>query len=67
MLLPSWAKLVKLAEHPPLWEDRQLILLIAWAGLRWTEAVSLSVTDVWRDRARLSVQRVLAWRPDDQT
>jgi len=67
VLLPSWAELAKLAEHPPLWEDRLLILLIAWAGLRWTEAVSLSVTDVWRDRARLSVQRVLAWSPDDQT
>jgi len=67
VLLPSWAELARLAEHPPLWEDRLLILLIAWAGLRWTEAVSLSVTDVWRDRARLSVQRVLAWSPDDQT
>lgn len=66
MLLPSWAELAKLAEHPPLWEDRLLILLIAWAGLRWTEAGSLSVTDVWRDRARLSVQRVLAWSPDDR-
>ena len=29
--------------------------------------MSLSVTDVWRDRARLSVQRVLAWSPDHQT
>jgi hypothetical protein len=29
--------------------------------------VSLSVTDLWRDRARLSVQRVLAWSPDNQT
>lgn len=67
VLLPSWDELAKLAAHPPLWEDRLLILLIAWAGLRWTEAVSLSVTDVWRDRARLSVQRVLAWNPDDQT
>lgn len=25
------------------------------------------MTDVWRDRARLSVRRVLAWSPDDQT
>ena len=25
------------------------------------------MTDLWRDRARLSVQRVLAWSPDNQT
>lgn len=40
MLLPSWAELATIANHPRLWQDRLLILLIAWAGLRWTEAVS---------------------------
>ena len=54
-------------QRKPAREVRLLILLIACAGFRWTEAVSLSVTDVGRDRARLSVQRVLAWSPDDQT
>ena len=65
VLLPSWGEIAALASHPQRWDDRLLILLIAWAGLRWTEAVSLSVTDLWDDRPRLTVRRVLVWNPDE--
>lgn len=65
VLLPSWHELAVLASHPERWEDRLLILLIAWAGLRWSEAVGLSVTDVWPTRPRLSVRRIFAWDSQD--
>lgn len=61
VLLPSWKELAVLASHPARTEDRLLILTMAWAGLRWSEAVGLSVTDVWSDRPRLSVRRVFTW------
>lgn len=61
VLLPSWKELALLASHPARAEDRLLILTMAWAGLRWSEAVGLSVTDVWSDRPRLSVRRVFTW------
>lgn len=61
VLLPSWRELAVLSMHPDRLDDRLLILLIAWAGLRWSEAVGLSVSDVWTDRPRLSVRRIFAW------
>ena len=61
VLLPSWGELAKLASNPPLLDDRLLILTIAWGGLRWSEAVSLAVSDVWPSRPRLSVRRIFAW------
>ncbi|MCF8527233.1 MAG: site-specific integrase [Candidatus Nanopelagicales bacterium] len=67
VLLPSWRELADLAAHPDLWEDRLLILLIAWAGLRWSEAVGLSVSDVWPTRPRLSVRRTFAWDKEAAT
>ena len=65
VLLPSWKELADLAAFPQLREDRLLILTIAWAGLRWSEAISLSVTDLWPTRARLSVRRVFSWDQDE--
>lgn len=65
VLLPSWKELADLAAFPKLKEDRLLILTIAWAGLRWSEAISLSVTDLWPARARLSVRRVFSWDQDE--
>ena len=64
VLLPSYQELARLASHPPRREDRLLILLIAWAGLRWSEAVGLSVSDVWPERPKLSVRRIFVW--DDE-
>jgi integrase len=61
VLLPSWGELAELASNPPLLDDRLLILTIAWGGLRWSEAVSLAVSDVWPSRPRLSVRRIFAW------
>ena len=61
VLLPSWEELAVLASHPGRWEDRLLILLIAWGGLRWSEAISLAAGDVWPSRPRLSVRRIFAW------
>lgn len=65
VLLPSWKELADLAAFPQRTEDRLLILTIAWAGLRWSEAISLSVTDLWPTRARLSVSRVFSWDQDN--
>jgi integrase len=57
--------LALLAAHPERQEDRLLILLMAWAGLRWSEAVGLSVSDVWPTRQRVSVRRVFTWSMND--
>lgn len=65
VLLPSWKELALLSAHPERREDRLLILLMAWAGLRWSEAVGLSVTDVWPTRQRVSVRRVFTWSMND--
>lgn len=64
VLLPSWRELALLASHPPRREDRLLILVIAWAGLRWSEAVGLAVSDVWPERPKLSVRRIFVWNDD---
>ena len=64
VLLPSYQELARLASHPPRREDRLLILLIAWAGLRWSEAVGLSVSDVWPERPKLSVRRIFVWNDE---
>lgn len=67
VLLASWEEVARLASYPELLQDRLLILLIAWAGLRWTESISLSVKDIWLDRPRLSIARVYVWDSDTKT
>ena len=59
VLLPTWSELATLVETPNREEDRLLIALIAWAGLRWTEAVSLEASAIWRDQPLVSISRVL--------
>ena len=59
VLLPTWSELATLVESPKREEDRLLIALIAWAGLRWTEAVSLEASAIWRDQPLVSINRVL--------
>lgn len=61
VLLPSWKEVATLAAHPERLEDRVLILALAWAGLRWSEAVGLSVKDIWPTQPRISVHRVFTW------
>jgi integrase len=65
VLLPSWKELALLACHPERLDDRLLLLTMAWAGLRWSEAVGLSVFDVWPERPRLSVRRTFARNAED--
>lgn len=60
VLLPSWKEAATLLSHPARLEDRLLLLVLAWAGLRWSEAVGLGVRDVWPDRPLLSVRRTFA-------
>lgn len=62
VLLPTWSELAGLIRHPTAHQDRLLIALLAWAGLRWTEAISLRTTDVWPDRPMITVARVLVWK-----
>lgn len=62
VLLPTWAELSTLIATPKFEQDQVLIALLAWSGLRWTEATSLRCTDVWPDRPMLTVARVLVWK-----
>ena len=64
VVIPTWAELAKLIESPDFSQDAALIALMAWSGLRWSEAVALRTTDVWRDRPVLSVSRVFVWVKD---
>lgn len=66
VLLPSWQELAALAAHPERLEDRLMILLIAWAGLRWSEAVSVSVFDLWNDRPRMTIAQVYSFDPENK-
>lgn len=62
VLLPTWRELSVLVTSPPADQDRVLIALLAWGGLRWSEAVSLRSADVWTERPMLTVARVLVWK-----
>lgn len=62
VLLPSWSEFVTLVSTPARDEDRLLIALLGWAGLRWSEAVALDERAVWRDRPSLTIARVLVKR-----
>jgi len=62
VLLPTWAELATLIATPKFEQDQVLIALLAWSGLRWTEATSLRCSDVWPDRPMLTVARVLVWK-----
>jgi integrase len=62
VLLPTWAELATLVTAPKFEQDRVLIGLLAWSGLRWTEATSLRCSDVWADRPMLTVARVVVWK-----
>ncbi len=62
VLLPSWAEFATLVETPEEEHDRLLIALLGWAGLRWSEGVSLSEQAVWRDRPQITIDRVLVRR-----
>jgi integrase len=62
VLLPSWTEFATLVTTPEEQEDRLLLALLGWAGLRWSEAVSLHEQAVWRDRPQITIDRVLVRR-----
>ncbi len=62
VLLPSWSELAALVSSPTHAEDRLLIALLAWTGLRWSEAASLGTYAVSKVRPELTVDRVLMKR-----
>lgn len=59
VLVPTWEELAALVAHPDRWEDRLLIAVMAWCGLRWSEAVSLTVESLNARQNTIAVTRVL--------
>jgi integrase len=59
VFLPTWKELADLVIAIPTEADRILVTLMAWGGLRWSEAVSLEAQDIWKDRPLITVRRVL--------
>lgn len=64
VFLPTWKELADLLNAVDSEEDRLFIALMAWGGLRWSEAASLEVQDVWKDRPLITVRRVLVKSQD---
>lgn len=62
VLLPSWAEFATLVSAPVAEQDRLLMALLGWCGLRWSEAVSLHEQAIWRDRPQITIDRVLVRR-----
>jgi integrase len=60
VFLPTWSEMSDLICFTKREEDAVLITLLAWTGLRWSEAVALNTDAVWTDKPRLSISRVLA-------
>ncbi len=61
--LPTWSELASLIQSPTREEDRLLIALLAWSGLRWSEAVALDAASVWQDQPTITIRRVLVKSP----
>lgn len=55
---PKWAEIAVLVATPARHEDRVLISLLAFCGLRWSEAIALRVDDVNARNAEVLVKRV---------
>jgi integrase len=62
VILPSWGEFAALVTDPDLQKDRLLIALLGWTGLRWSEAISLDASALWRDRPLVTISRVLTQR-----
>ena len=66
VMLPTWEQLGTIVATPDRWEDCLLIALLAFTGLRWSEAKSLECRDVNSD-GTITVERVLVRRPKSLT
>jgi integrase len=64
VFLPTWKELADLINAIDDEETRLLVAVMAWTGLRWSEAVSLEAQDVWKDRSLITVRRVLVKSSD---
>lgn len=62
VVLPSWEEFAALVSAPQREEDRLLIAVLGWAGLRWSEATSLVADCVWLDRPVITISQVLTKR-----
>lgn len=60
---PTWRELAEVASEPARAEDRLLIVLLAWGGLRWSEGIGLHCSEVNPRVAELTVQRVYVRAP----
>ena len=63
VVLPTWKQFAEIVEHPKRWEDRLLLALLGWCGLRFGEARSLNATDLNVDDYTIRVERVWVRRP----
>ena len=64
VLIPTWKELMTLTCSPEHLEDRLLIALMGWCGLRWSEAVSLDVNSLNPKKSTIAVSRVLTYTPN---
>lgn len=55
---PTYGEVANLVAHPHRWEDRVFIAVLAFGGLRLTEAASLTAKDVDVRRRRLRIDEV---------
>lgn len=61
VLVPTWDELTKLVLSPTLISDRLLIAVMAWCGLRWSEAISLTTESLNPKENTIAVTRVLTY------
>lgn len=63
VILPTWKQFAVAVKFPQRWEDRVLLALLGWCGLRWGEARSLTCDDLVSGEASVWVRSVLVKRP----
>ena len=66
VVLPTWDQLATIVSEVKRWEDSLLITLLAFTGLRWSEAKSLQCKDLNPD-GTITVERVYVRRPKSLT
>ncbi|WP_369828651.1 tyrosine-type recombinase/integrase [Cryobacterium sp. M91] len=58
ILIPSWQELTELALNPAERADRLLIMLMAWGGLRWSEAIGLDIQSMNPEAGTIAITQV---------
>lgn len=62
-VFPTWAEVASIIAHPHRQQDRLLLALLAWGGLRWSEAIGLACSDVDQRVPQVWVSRVFVRAP----